>query len=125
MASRAGRFRRSYSILHQRLIEAPEGDLFSQDTLAWLRRLSLDPLGKQALDSQLFFLEMIHTETEMFTDYLARLAYKSPQIQLLITIPSVDFPTAQSILAMIGDWSRFPQIHVIRPLGATQTYSYL
>jgi len=25
-----------------------------------------------------------------------------------MTIPGVDFPTAQSILAMIGDWSRFP-----------------
>lgn len=99
---------RIHSILHQRLIEAPEGDLFSKENLAWLRRLSLDPLAKQALDSQLFFLEMIHTETEMFTDYLARLAYKSPQVQLLMTIPGVDFPTAQSILAMIGDWSRFP-----------------
>ncbi|MBL8235829.1 MAG: transposase [Bryobacterales bacterium] len=25
-----------------------------------------------------------------------------------MTIPGVDFPTAQSILAMIDDWSRFP-----------------
>jgi transposase len=99
---------RIHSILHQRLIEAPEGDLFSKENLAWLGRLPLDPLGKQALDSQLFFLEMIQTETEMFTDHLARLAYKSPQVQLLMTIPGVDFPTAQSILAMIGDWSRFP-----------------
>lgn len=99
---------RIHSILHQRLIEAPEGDLFSKENLAWLRGLPLDPLGKQALDSQLFFLDMIHTETEMFTDHLARLAYKSPQVLLLMTIPGVDFSTAQSILAMIGDWSRFP-----------------
>ena len=107
---------RIHSILHQRLIEAPPGDLFSNQNLAWLRNLSLDPLGKQALDSQLFFLDVIHTETENFTDFLARLAYQSPQVQLLMTIPGVDFPTAQSILAMIGDWSRFP--------GADQAAAY-
>ena len=97
VASRAGRFRRSYSILHQRLIEAPEGDLFNQDNLAWLRRLPLDPLGKQALDSQFFFLEMIHTETEMFTDYLARLAYKFPKSSSSLRFPaSIFLPTNPS-----------------------------
>jgi transposase len=70
---------RIHSILHQRLIEAPAGDLFSNENLARLRRLPLAPLGEQALDSQLFFLDMIHTEAEMFTGYLARLAYKSPR----------------------------------------------
>lgn len=99
---------RIHSLLHQRLVEAPPGDLFSKENLAWLDRLELDPIGKQALARQLFFLEMISTEVEMFNGHLAQIAYRSPQVQLLMTIPGVDFPVAESLLAMIGDWRRFP-----------------
>jgi len=99
---------RIHSLLHQRLIEAPAGDLFSKENLAWLARLDLDPIGKQALDRQLFFLDMISTEAEMFNDHLAGIAYKSKEVQLLMTLPGVDFPVAETLLAMIGDWRRFP-----------------
>lgn len=99
---------RIHSLLHQRLIEAPDGDLFSNDNLRWLTSLKLDPIGRQALDRQLFFLEMICTEAALFDDQLATLAYHSPEIRLLMTLPGFDFPTAQSLLATLGDWRRFP-----------------
>lgn len=98
---------RIHAILHQRLIEAPAGDLFSDENIAWLRKLQLDPLGAQALDRQLFFLEMVSTEAEEFATELAKIAHKSPQAHLLMTIPGVDFPTALTLLAMLGDWNRF------------------
>jgi len=46
---------------------------------------------------------MVSTEAEMFNDHLAKIAYKSPQIQLLMTLPGVDFPVAKTLLSMIGD----------------------
>lgn len=98
---------RVHAILHQRLIVAPEGDLFSKENLKWLKKLDLDPLGQQALDRQLFFLDMISTEADMFGNQLAEIAYKSPEANLLMTIPGVDFPTALTILAQLGDWNRF------------------
>jgi transposase len=99
---------RIHAVLHQRLIEAPLGDLFSNDNLHWLTSLPLDPIGRQTLDRQLFFLDMIGTEAALFDDQLATIAYHTPEMRLLMTIPGFDFPTAQSLLATLGDWRRFP-----------------
>lgn len=99
---------RVHSILHQRLIPNPSGDLFSVNNLSWLRSaISIDQDGRDALDCQLRLLDQIESEIALLTAKLAALAYEDPQVQLLMTLPGVDFTVAQSILAAFGDISRF------------------
>ena len=98
---------RTHSILHQRLITAPSGDLFAANNLAWLRTLPLDADGRDSLDCQLRLFDHIEIEIERTTLNLAKLAYLDPQIKLLMTLPGVDFPVAQSLLAALGDIERF------------------
>jgi transposase len=54
------------------------------------------------------FLNRVDTEITLFNDDLARHAYHSPEVKLLMTIPGVDFPVAETILSTLGDWTRFP-----------------
>ncbi len=44
---------RIHAVLHQRLIEAPQGDLFTPANLRWLAALPLDPEGRTSLDRHL------------------------------------------------------------------------
>ena len=99
---------RIHSVLHQRLIQAPSDDLFSPRSLAWLRQLEIDALGRQALDRHLRQLD--HLEAEIFdlSGELAQQANDDPRIKLLMTLPGADFPVAQTLSAAFGDVSRFP-----------------
>ena len=99
---------RIHSVLHQRLIQAPHDDLFCPQSLAWLHQLDIDPLGRQALDRHL--RQLAHIEEEIFdlSGTLAQQAHDDPRVKLLMTLPGVDFPVAQTLLAVLGDISRFP-----------------
>jgi transposase len=108
---------RIHSVLHQRLLEAPAGELFAPRSLRWLQQLELDPLGRQALDRQLRQLAQIEAEILALGDSLAHQAHHDPRIKLLMTLPGVDFPVAQTLLAALGDPARFP--------SADQAASYL
>lgn len=99
---------RIHSVLHQRLIEAPAGDLFSPANLAWLRSLALDPFGRDALDRHLRQLDRVEQEISALTAQIAMHAHRTPAIKLLMTLPGVDFTVAETILAALGDISRFP-----------------
>ena len=99
---------RIHSVLHQRLISAPHDDLFCPQSLAWLRQLDIDPLGRQALDRNL--RQLGHIEEEIFdlSGTLAQQAHDDARVKLLMTLPGVDFPVAQTLLAVLGDVARFP-----------------
>jgi transposase len=98
---------RIHSVLHQRLIEAPPGDLFSVANLAWLKALPLDPFGRDSLDRHLRQLERVELEMTALTQQIAVHAHQTPQVKLLMTLPGVDFTVAETILAALGDTSRF------------------
>jgi len=98
---------RIHSVLHQRLIEAPSGDLFSRKNLAWLKALALDPFGRDSLDRHLRQLDRIEQEIAALTEQIAVHAHQTPQVKLLMTLPGVDFTVAETILAALGDTARF------------------
>ncbi len=108
---------RIHSILHQRLITAPDPDLFSAKSKIWLAQLEIDPEGRQSLDRHLRMLASIESEIEPITKTIAIHAWHDPRIKLLMTLPGVDFTVAESLLGAIGDISRFP--------SAKQAASYL
>jgi len=99
---------RIHAVLHQRLIEAPAGDLFQPASLRWLEQLELDAVGRQTLDRHLRQLRRLEEELTALTDGLASEAHADPRTRLLMTLPGVDFPVAQTLLAALGEIDRFP-----------------
>ena len=100
---------RIHAVLHHRLLEpAGGGDLFSRANLRWLATVELDPAGRQSLDRQLRLLEQIEAELALLNQELAEHAWRHPSIQLLMTLPGVDYPVAEALLAALGDVRRFP-----------------
>lgn len=108
VADRTAIKNRLHSVLAQRLIVPPLGDsLFRPKGLAWLATLALDPDGRQMLDSDLRQLAATEREIAALDDLLARAAYPSPEVKLLMTLPGVDVAVAQTLLAALGEISRF------------------
>lgn len=99
---------RIHAVLHQRLIEAPPGDLFSARHLHWLAALELDPDGRASLDRHLRQLETVQAELALLDRRLSRLAWQDGRIKLLMTLPGVDYTVAQALLAALGEVDRFP-----------------
>jgi transposase len=99
---------RIHAVLHQRLIEAPQGDLFDARHQRWLAGLKLDPDGRQSLDRHLRQLEAVQEQVVQLEDRLVREAYHDPRAKLLVTLPGVDFTVAQALLSALGEVDRFP-----------------
>lgn len=108
---------RIHAVLNQRLIQAPT-DLFDADGLLWLQRLELDPVGRRSLDRMLAQLTLVEQQIRAATETLARQAHADERVRLLMTLPGVGFATAQTLLAALGDLSRFPSAnHAAAYLG--------
>lgn len=99
---------RIHAVLHQRLIEAPHGDLFSPDNLRWLHTLPLDVPGRATLDRHLRQLDALEIEIDALCAELAQHAATHPQVKLLMSIPGIDFTVAECLYSTLGDISRFP-----------------
>lgn len=99
---------RIHAVLHQRLIEPPVKDLFSKAGMHWLGQQQLDPPGQRALERHLRQLAQVEAEFQLLDEELATHAYQHPQIKLLMSLPGVDYPVAESMLAVVGEVTRFP-----------------
>ena len=84
---------RIHAILHQRLIEAPTGDLFTPANLAWLRALPSIP---SAAPSWIAYLRLsINCRTRTDCHQLSRSlrdAHAPPEVKLLMTLPASTSP---------------------------------
>jgi transposase len=100
---------RIHSILHQRMIQAPEEDLFSEKGLAWLKSLDLDEEGRFTLDSDLRLLNAIQAEQQALKMHLVPKAYSDERVKLLMTLPGVDYTIALALVSALGDISRFKE----------------
>lgn len=103
---------RIHSVLHQRMIPAPGGDLFCERNLAWLRALpvseaGLNANGRRVLDRYLTQLEAIEKEAATLDALIAKHAYGEPRVRLLMTLPGVDMAVALGLMAALGEPSRF------------------
>ncbi len=98
---------RIHSVLHQRLMAGP-GRLFDAKGLDWLRKVELDLPGRAAIDSDLRLLEAHEAELEALDKDLAQRGCQDQRVKLLMTLPGVGTAVAQTLLAALGDPSRFP-----------------
>ncbi len=111
---------RIQSVLAALLIEVPVKTLFSKEGLAWLSNCELPSSQRPLVDSDLQLIEGINKEIENLEESLRQHAWQQGRVRLLMTIPGVDYCVALSLIAALGDSSRFVDgDHAASYLGLT------
>jgi transposase len=83
-------------------------DWFGVGGLRKLARLPLDATGRATLARHLELLDLLAQQEEALQVELAGVAREREDVQLLMTIPGVDYYSAVGIVAEIGNIKRFP-----------------
>jgi len=93
-------------------------DLFGKVGRAWLETLDLPEDERETLVASLRQLDFLSEELALVDQAIAQVALGSEEIRRLMTIPGVDVTTAATLIAVIGDISRFPTPkHLVGYLG--------
>ena len=98
---------RIQSVLAGMLVPVPVKTLFSQVGQQWLSDCDLPADQRILIDSDLRLIEAVDREIEALETTLRAEAWKDPRIRLLMTIPGVDYCVALTLIAALGDLSRF------------------
>jgi transposase len=111
---------RVQSLLAQLLVVPPVKVLFSGKGLDWLRQVELPTEARSAVDLYLRLYEALAQEIVRLEDQLMGLAYADERAKLLMTLPGVAHGVAMSLLAALGDITRFRDgDHAASYLGLT------
>jgi transposase len=97
-----------HAVLTRNLIEAPVSDLFGGAGRQWLLGVELQAHEREQVDSDLRLHDALSGEVELAERQLAAEALARDEVRRLMTIPGVGPVTALSLIAVIGDASRFP-----------------
>ena len=97
-----------HALLVHNGLTAEVSDLFGVAGRAGMRAAKLPPAQRYLLDGLLAQLELLGHQIEEVEGQLAQLGTQDPTVQRLMTLPGVDFYSAQVILEEIGDITRFP-----------------
>jgi transposase len=100
---------RIHSVLARRLVKAPAAGLFTDKGLTWLKHVDLDPQDRTLIDADLRLLEAIAQQSTMIDVMIINESYEDPDVQLLMTLPGVDYTIAQALKATLADITRFPE----------------
>jgi transposase len=111
---------RVQSLLAQLLVVPPVKVLFTAAGLEWLRAVDLPADARATVDLYLRLYEAVDQELRRIDDQLMALAYADDRAKLLMTLPGIAHGVAVSLLAALGDVSRFPDgDHAAGYLGLT------
>jgi len=97
-----------HAVLARNLVEVPVSDLFGQSGRRWLAGVVLPTREREQIDSDLRLHDALTCEVELADRQLATEALARGEVRRLMTIPGVGAVTALSLLAVVGDVSRFP-----------------
>ena len=97
-----------HAALYRNLAGAgPTSDLFGAAGRRWLAELELPADERETVEGCLRVLDFLGAEVERLERSVARYALDSSEIRRLVTIPGVSLITAATLVAVIGDVSRF------------------
>jgi transposase len=99
------------SVLHRHNIVPPKGKLFNQDNQPWWLALELPPSEKLRVRQDLATLLHLKPQLDEIEAELARLSVTDPwanSMTYLVQLPGIGMLTAMTVLAAIGDVTRFP-----------------
>jgi len=86
---------------------APVSDLFGKGGRAWLARQELPEEEAETVSGCLRQIEFLDSEVAAIDAKLCEWVLASPEARRLMTIPGVGVPVAATLMAAIGDVSRF------------------
>ena len=98
---------RIQSVLAGLLVVVPVKTLFSQEGHRWLSECELPTHERALIESDLRLIHSVRQEIEGVENSLREEAWKMPHVRLLMTIPGFDYCTAMTLMAALGDLSRF------------------
>jgi transposase len=99
---------RLHAVLHRHHLLPPPGDLFSPDLRVWWLNLPIHPIERVRTLSDLDTLAFARQQILILDQAISSLAAADDRLPLLLQLPGVSLLTALTILAAIGDISRFP-----------------
>lgn len=99
---------RLHAVLHSRCLLPPTEDLFSPEQRAWWLGLKLSPLEQAVVRSDLDTLLFAQNQIQSLEDTLTQLGGQDERLPLLVQLPGISLIAGLTILAAIGDISRFP-----------------
>jgi len=102
---------RLHSILHRQHLHPPSGSLFALRNRSWWDALAVSPTERLRARHDLATLEHLHSQLDEVCTELGRLSMLPPwreQMPFLIQLPGFALLSAMSVLAAIGDVTRFP-----------------
>lgn len=118
MCQRGRHKNRVQCLLGRLLLQPPCRYLWTKTGANWLKAVDLVPADRLILDSELRQLEHVERELLALDCRLVEIARHEPRVQLLITLPGVDYVVAMGLLAALGDIDRFRDgDHVASYLG--------
>jgi len=98
---------RVVALLARRLVRPPVSDLFGVRGRAWLADLELPPEEGLALEAALCIDALLSEQIAAAEQAIAALVVDDQRVRRLLTIPGIGLVTAASIIAAVGDVSRF------------------
>jgi transposase len=100
-----------HSLLHRYAIQPPQGKIFSQKHRAWWHTLDLSPTDHMRVRHDLATIDQIDQQLQEIDQEHNRLSTTDPwadQVPLLLQLPGFGIIVTMTVLAAIGDISRFP-----------------
>lgn len=111
---------RIHSTLAGLLVVLPEGGLFTEKGLNRVRQLELPDDARGTIDRFLRLYDAVEAELESLDVMLRTLAHHDARVRLLMTLPGVAHGVALTLIAALGDVSRFRDgDHAASYLGLT------
>ncbi len=98
---------RVVAVLSRQLLRSPATDLFGVRGRTWLAALELPVEERLALDAALLLDAVLTGQVQAAERAIATAVVDDPRVRRLLTIPGIGLVVAASILAVVGDVSRF------------------
>jgi len=99
---------RLHAVLHRHHFAPPDASLLAPEMRLWWLALPVSALERVRIQSDLDTLTFAQAQIANLEEALAALAAQDERLPLLVQLPGVGWLTAITILAAIGDITRFP-----------------
>jgi transposase len=99
---------RLHAVLHRHHLLPPEGDPFTPGKHEWWLGLEVSALERARIRCDLDVLVFAQTQIAHLEEAMTALAAQDERVLLLVQVPGIAWLTALTLLAAIGDISRFP-----------------
>lgn len=100
---------RMHNALHRHHIVPPEGHVFAAKNRSWWEALALPLAEKSILLSDLATLDFAQSQIQVLEVELGKIAVQDARVPFLVQLPGFGMLNALTILAAIGDITRFPE----------------